>query len=68
MYSPCFRLHQNKAQHAELKIDPYEARQRLRAVKDAKAFPALAKSHQPKKAWEWEKSSPTLKETQGARV
>jgi len=46
-----------------LKVDAYEARQKLRAaVKDNKTYPALAKSHKPKSAWEWAKSSPALKE------
>jgi hypothetical protein len=48
---------------AELKVDPYEARQKLRAaIKDAKTYPALAKSHKPRSAWEWPKTSPALKE------
>ena len=43
---------------AELKHDPKLARAKLRAaVKDAKAFPALAKWHDPRKSWEWEKGS-----------
>lgn len=51
----------------EMKIDPYKARQRLRAaVKDKANIPALAKSHVPKKAWEWEKASPALKEARKA--
>lgn len=49
--------------YAELKIDPYETRQKLRAaVKDAKTYPALAKSHKAKSAWGWQKASPALKE------
>jgi hypothetical protein len=45
---------------AELKIDPYDARQKLRAaLKDA---PAIAKSHKPKKSWSWPKGSPAIKE------
>jgi hypothetical protein len=56
-----------KALCAELKVDPYDARQRLRAaVKDKATYPALAKAHQPRKAWEWEKASPALKEARKA--
>ena len=52
-----------KAICAELKIDPYDARQKLRlAVLDAKEYPALAKSHKPKKSWGWPKNSPAIKE------
>lgn len=40
-----------------------EARQKLRAaVKDAKTYAALAKSHKLRSAWEWAKNSPALKE------
>jgi hypothetical protein len=47
----------------ELKIDPREARERLRLAKrDAKKNPELAKSHKPGHAWEWPKNSPTLRE------
>ena len=47
----------------ELKVDPREARERLRlAVRDAKKNPELAKSHKPGHAWEWPKHSPALKE------
>jgi hypothetical protein len=47
----------------ELKVDPYDARQKLReAVKDSKTYPTLAKSHKPRSAWEWAKTSPALKE------
>jgi hypothetical protein len=47
----------------ELKGDPREARERLRlAVRDAKKNPELAKSHKPRRAWEWPKGSPALKE------
>ena len=56
-----------KALCHELKCDAYEARQKLRAAaKDKANFPALAKAHQPRKAWEWEKSSPALKEARKA--
>jgi hypothetical protein len=47
----------------ELKIQPREARERLRlAVRDVKKNPELAKSHKPGNAWEWPKNSPALKE------
>jgi hypothetical protein len=47
----------------ELKHDPKLARAKLRAaVKDAKQFPALGKSHTARKAWEWGKDSPALAE------
>jgi len=52
---------------SELKIEPYDARVKLRAaVKDAKAYPALAKSHAPRKSWEWPKGSPALDEARKA--
>lgn len=51
----------------ELKIDPREARERLRLAKrDTKKNPELAKSHKPGHAWEWPKSSPALKEVRAA--
>jgi len=51
----------------ELKIDPREARERLRLAKrDAKKNPELAKSHKPGHAWEWPKNSPALKEVRAA--
>jgi hypothetical protein len=52
---------------AELKIDPREARERLRlAVRDAKKNPELAKSHKQGHAWEWPKSSLALKDARAA--
>jgi hypothetical protein len=45
----------------ELKHDPKLARAKLRAA-DPKMFPALAKSHAPRKAWEWEKGSAAIAE------
>jgi hypothetical protein len=52
---------------AELKIDPREARERLRlAVRDSKKNPELAKSHKPGRTWEWPKNSPALKEARAA--
>jgi hypothetical protein len=51
----------------ELKVDPREARERLRlAVRDAKKNPELAKSHKPGHGWEWPKNSPALKEARAA--
>ena len=51
----------------ELKVDPREARERLRlAVRDAKRNPELAKSRKPGHAWEWPKNSPALKEVRAA--
>jgi hypothetical protein len=51
----------------ELKLDPREARERLRLAKrDAKKNPELAKSHKPGHAWEWPKGSPALKEVRAA--
>jgi len=42
----------------ELKIDPREARERLRAaVSDAKANPELAKARKPRTPWQWVKGS-----------
>jgi outer membrane murein-binding lipoprotein Lpp len=47
-----------KALCAELKIDPREAREKLRAaVSDAKANPELAKARKPRTPWQWVKSS-----------
>lgn len=40
----------------ELKIDPREARERLRAAaSDAKANPELAKARKPRTPWQWVK-------------
>lgn len=42
----------------ELKIDPREARERLRAaVSDAKANPELAKARKPRTPWQWVRGS-----------
>ena len=47
---------------AELKVDPREAREKLRlAVRDTKKNPELAKA-QGWHAWEWPKNSVALKE------
>ena len=45
----------------ELKIEPYDARVKLRGI-DAKEYPELAKAHKPKKAWKFAKGSGALKE------
>jgi hypothetical protein len=51
----------------ELKVDPREARERLRlAVRDSKKNPELARSHKPGQTWEWPKSSAALKEAKAA--
>lgn len=51
----------------ELKVDPREARERLRlAARDAKKNPELAKSHKPGHTWEWPKNSIALKEARTA--
>ncbi|HCL62603.1 MAG TPA: hypothetical protein DIC31_09035 [Rhizobiales bacterium] len=43
---------------AEPKVDPREAREKLRlAARDAKKNPELAKSHKPGHTWEWPKNS-----------
>lgn len=43
-----------KALCAGLKIDPKEARERLRdAVRDPKKYRELAKSHKPRSPWQW---------------
>lgn len=47
-----------KALCAELKIDPREALEKLRAaVSDAKANPELAKARKPRTQWQWVKGS-----------
>mgnify|MGYP000096565823 FL=1 len=52
-----------KALCAELKIDPKEARERLRdAARDPKKYPELAKSHKPRSPWQWLKGSAPEKE------
>ena len=50
----------------ELKLDPREARERLRgAVRDGK-HPALAKSRKPRTPWQWVKGSDAEKEARAA--
>jgi hypothetical protein len=52
-----------KALCEELKIDPREAREKLRAaVSDAKANPELAKARKPRTPWQWVKASVAEKE------
>ena len=52
---------------AELKVDPREARERLRlAIRDSKKNPELAKSHKPGHTWEWPKNSAALREARSA--
>jgi hypothetical protein len=47
----------------ELKTDPREARERLRAaVRDAGMHPELAKMHKPRTPWQWVKGSAAEKE------
>lgn len=56
-----------KALCEELKIDPREARERLRAaVSDTKAYPELAKARKPRTPWQWVKGSATLDEAKRA--
>ena len=51
-----------KALCEEFKIDPREAREKLRAaVSDAKANPELAKARKPRTPWQWVKGSPAEK-------
>jgi hypothetical protein len=51
----------------ELKLDPRESRERLRAaVRDAKKFPELAKTHKSRTAWQWVKGSGGEKEARTA--
>ena len=52
-----------KALCEELKIDPREARERLRAaVSDPKANPELAKARKLRSPWRWVKGSAAEKE------
>ncbi len=47
----------------ELKLDPREARERLRsAARDSKKHPELAKMHKPRAPWNWVKGSVGEKE------
>ena len=48
---------------AELKLDPREARERLRsAARDPKKHPELTKLHKPRAPWSWVKGSAGEKE------
>lgn len=52
-----------KALCAELKIDPREAREKLRAaVSDAKTTPELSKARKPRTPWQWVKGAAAEKE------
>ena len=56
-----------KALCEELKVDPREAREKLRAaVGDAKAYPELAKARKHRTPWQWVKGSKALQEAQSA--
>jgi hypothetical protein len=51
----------------ELKLDPREARERLRAAaRDAKKHPELAKTHKARAPWSWAKGSAGEKEARVA--
>jgi hypothetical protein len=56
-----------KALCEELRIDPREARERLRAAaSDAKTNPELAKARKPRTPWQWVKGSAAEKEARRA--
>ncbi|MGB3878241.1 MAG: hypothetical protein WA980_20500 [Shinella zoogloeoides] len=47
----------------DLKIDPKEARERLRdAARDPKKYPELVKTHKPRAPWQWLKGTAAEKE------
>lgn len=47
----------------ELKLNPHEARERLRAAaSDAKVNPELAKTRKPRAPWQWVKGAAAEKE------
>ncbi len=51
----------------ELKLDPRESRERLRAAaRDAKKHPELAKAHKARAPWTWVKGSAGEKEARAA--
>lgn len=51
----------------ELKLDPRESRERLRAAaRDAKTYPELAKTHKARAPWTWVKGSAGEKEARVA--
>jgi len=48
---------------AELKLNPREARERLRAAaREPKKFPELAKGRKPRTPWQWVKGSASEQE------
>lgn len=52
---------------ATMKIDPRDARARLRiAAKDEKNYPELSKTYKPRQPWQWVKDSTAHKEAQKA--
>ena len=52
---------------AELKVDPCDAREKLRrSVKDPQLHPELAKTHKPRQPWQWAKGSTAEKEARSA--
>ena len=52
---------------SELKLEPSECRERLRAaVRDPKKFPELAKAHKSRTPWQWVKGSAGEKEARTA--
>lgn len=56
-----------KAICAELKINPREAREKLRAAaRNPKKYPELAKAHKPRQPWQWAKGSVAEKEAREA--
>lgn len=56
-----------KALCEEPKIDPREARERLRAAaSDAKANPEMAKARKPRTPWQWVKGSVAEEEARRA--
>jgi len=56
-----------KALCEELKLEPREARERLRAAaSDAKANPELAKARKPRSPWQWVKGSTAEKQARRA--
>jgi hypothetical protein len=58
-----------KALCEELKIDPREAREKLRAaVSDAKTNPELAKARKPRTPWQWVKGAAAEKEARRAML
>ena len=51
----------------ELKLDPRESRERLRAAaRDAKKHPELAKAHKARAPWTWVKGSAGEREARAA--